>query len=83
MSKPVSMTDLINALGNENIRFQNLDHSLISADWSAKKGSRVTFGTDVNVKPTPGFEGLEKLGLILWLDRDLVEQTMARLKAEA
>lgn len=78
MSKPVSMTSLLNAIGDDGISFQNLDHSLINADWSAKKVSKITFGTDQTVT----LEGTEKLGLVLWLDRNQVAETMARLKAE-
>lgn len=78
MTQPISMTALLNAIGDDGIGFQNLDHSLINADWSAKKGSKITFGTDQTVT----LEGTEKLGLVLWLDRKQVAETMARLKAE-
>lgn len=77
MSKPVTMTDLLVALGNDNIGFQNLDQSLTKADWSAKSGvAKITFETEQPLSP----EGPEKLGLVLWLDRSLVSETMARLK---
>lgn len=79
MSKPVSMTALLNAIGDDGIGFQNLDHSTIKADWSAKSGSKITFGTDQPLTP----EGTEKLGLIIWLDREQVAEAMTRLKAEA
>lgn len=79
MSKPVSMTALLTAIGDDGIGFQNLDHSTIKADWSAKTGSKITFGTDQALTP----EGTQKLGLVIWLDREQVAETMARLKAEA
>lgn len=73
------MTALLNAIGDDGIGFQNLDHSLIDANWSAKKGSKITFGTDQALTP----EGPEKLGLIIWLDRKQVAETLARLKGGA
>jgi hypothetical protein len=73
------MTALLSAIGDEGIAFQSLDQSLLSSNWSAGKGSKITFGTDQPVN----LEGTEKLGLVLWLDRKLVAETMARLKAEA
>lgn len=75
----VTLTALINAIGDENLRFQNLDHSLINADWTARKGAKITFGTEETITPN----GPDKLGLILWLDRTQVAEVMARLKAEA
>ena len=80
MSKPVSMTALLNAIGDDGIGFQNLDHSMIKADWSAKTGTKITFGTD---RPITIDGGTDRLGLVLWLDREQVAEAMARLKAEA
>jgi hypothetical protein len=79
MSKPISMTALLCAIGDDGIAFQSLDQSLLSANWSAEKGSKITFGTEQPVN----LEGTERLGLVLWLDRKQVAETMARLKAEA
>ncbi|WP_395443605.1 hypothetical protein [Caulobacter sp. UC70_42] len=80
MSKPISMTALLTAIGDEGIGFQNLDHSTIKADWSAKSGTKITFGTDRLITIDGG---TDRLGLVLWLDREQVAETMARLKAEA
>lgn len=77
MTKPVTMTALINALGDDAITFQNLDHCASDINYSAKRGTRITFGTE----EAADLEGTKRLGLILWLDRDLVAKTMARLKS--
>lgn len=74
----MSITELLLAVGDENVRFQPLDSCAISLDWSAKKGARITFGTDQTI--TPG-EGTQQMGLIVWLDRDLVAKAIADAKA--
>jgi hypothetical protein len=70
MAKQIGMTELITKIGDENIRFQNLDTSAISLNYDHKKGSKITFGTDEPILP----DGTERLGLILWLPRDKVNE---------
>lgn len=70
MAKQVGMTELISKIGDENIKFQNLDSCSISLNYDHKKGSKITFGTDELITP----DGTERLGLILWLPRDKVKE---------
>lgn len=64
----MKMSELILAIGDDKVVFQNLDHALISLDYTAKRGTTITFGTQEAVTP----DGTKKLGLVLWLDRDAV-----------
>lgn len=66
----IGMTELISKIGDENIKFQNLDISAISLNYNHKKGSKITFGTEEPITP----DGTERLGLILWLPRDKVKE---------
>lgn len=63
----MKLSELITAYGDERIEMQNLDHCSISLDMD-KKGTKITFGTSVRLN----LDGPEKLGLIIWLDRDEV-----------
>lgn len=42
----VKVSELILALGDDNVRFQNLDNDMIQLDWSRKTGGKITFGTN-------------------------------------
>ncbi|QDH34007.1 hypothetical protein [Porphyrobacter sp. YT40] len=74
----MKMSELILAIGDDNVEFQNLDSCLIAADYHHRKGTTITFGTDKRLHPT---NGTEKLGLILWLDRDAVKAAIAKAGA--
>lgn len=65
----VGVVGLVTAIGDAKIRIQNLDDCAFTLDWSAKKGTKITFGTDVALTPN----GTELLGLVLWLPRDAVD----------
>jgi hypothetical protein len=75
------MSELLVACNEENLEFQNLDKCGRSLDYHHKKGTTITFGTEVK----PGLDGhlTEKLGLILWLDRDAVTAALAQARGEA
>lgn len=70
----MNLSELILAIGDANVKFQNLDDCAISLDWSIKKGSRITFGTPEVI--TPG-EGTVNLGLLVWLNRQAVADAIA------
>lgn len=76
----MTLSELIIACGNENVAFQNLDQCAISLDWTRKAGARITFGTSQTIIPG---EGTEQLGLVIWLDRKVAADALARAKAEA
>jgi len=71
----MKISELILAVGDDNVLFQNLDQSAISLDWSRKAGGRITFGTSQPILPG---EGTERLGLVLWLDRKAVAAAIAK-----
>jgi hypothetical protein len=70
----VNLSQLILAVGDENVRFQSLDTSASRLDWSAKSGTKITFHTEEPI--TPG-EGTVKLGLVLWFDREAVQSALS------
>lgn len=70
MAKQVGITELVSKIGDSNITFQNLDTCSISLNYDHKKGSKITFGTQEPIT----MDGTERLGLILWLPRDKVEE---------
>lgn len=72
----MKISDLILAVGDDNVRFQNLDQCTNHLNYSAKKGTTITFGTD----QTCDLNGTTDLGLIVWLPRDAVARAMAMSK---
>jgi len=72
----MKLSALIAAIGDDNVQFQNLDQCAKSLDWSRGAGGSITFVTPQTIIPG---EGTERLGLVLWLDREAVS---AALKAE-
>ncbi|MDX7876272.1 hypothetical protein [Aeromonas veronii] len=78
MSNKVSITDLLGAIGSENIRFQPLSACLL--DIKAKsRDTEITFVTDV-IKPVDVFANTGPSGLILWVDSKLYNQQLNELK---
>lgn len=72
MSRPMGVTELVSKIGDDNIKFQNLDTCSISLNYDHKKGSKITFGTEEPITP----DGTERLGLVLWLPRDKVKEIL-------
>ena len=78
MSNKVSITDLLGAIGSENIRFQPLSACLL--DIKAKsRDTEITFVTDV-IKPVDVFANTGPSGLILWVDSKMYNQQLNELK---
>jgi hypothetical protein len=69
----VKLSELIATVGDDNVKFQNLDQSATRLDWSQKSGGRITFGTEEDIIPG---EGTKRLGLVLWLDREAVARAI-------
>lgn len=65
-------SELIAAIGDENVTIQFLDSCLIRADMT-KKGSKITFGSDVRLQ----LDKIEKSGMIVWMDRDQLKAVLA------
>ena len=68
----MKMSELILAVGDDNVQFQNLDNCATSLNYSAKSGTKITFGTEQPLTP----DGTERLGLVVWLPRDVVKKAM-------
>ena len=62
----MKLSELIATIGDQNVKFQLLDNDLISADYDHRKGTKITFGSDAQVRP----DGLKDVGIIVWAPRD-------------
>lgn len=77
----LKLSELIAAYGDDKVQFQNLDHC--AEDLSMSGGvTKITFGTEQRLDFN-GYDGLQKLGLVVWLDRDKVAEIVAADKAGA
>lgn len=72
----MNLSELIAAYGDDKVRFQNLDRCADSLNYTAKSGTKITFGTEQALTP----EGTEKLGLVVWMDRARVKEIIAATK---
>lgn len=74
----MKMSELIKAYGDDRVAFQNLDQCATALNM--KKGeTKITFGTVERLNPN----GTERLGLVLWMDRERVAGIMAAHRASA
>ena len=62
----MKLSELIAAIGDQNVKFQLLDNDLISAEYDHKKGTKITFGSEAAVMP----DGLRDVGIIVWAPRE-------------
>lgn len=80
----MKMSELILAVGDENVVFQNLLNDAHTID-KTKHGTKITFYTDaIYAEEMIGGGQTKKMGLVLWLPRDKVEAAIAadRLTAQ-
>lgn len=61
----MKLSELIAAIGDDNVQFQNLDHCADKLNMNGAT-TKITFGTEQRLN----LKGTEKLGLVIWLDRD-------------
>lgn len=66
----MKLSELITAVGDDNVMFQNLDNDIVRLSTKSNGQSEITFGT----KAATDLNGTQKLGLVIWLDRDAVEK---------
>lgn len=85
---PVSLSEVLEKIGDENISMQSLDSS-ITGFKNTKKHTNIEFLTDVSNTPNlciaDGCFYTKKMGLILWVDRKEYEaaiQAISKLKQE-
>jgi hypothetical protein len=69
----LKLSELIAAYGDDKVQFQNLDQCAIDLNYSGKKGTKISFGTEQPID----FNGTKQLGLVVWLDRERVEEIVA------
>jgi len=75
----MKMSELILAVGDDNVVFQNLLNDAQSVD-KTKHGTKITFYTDqVAAEELLGGDSskTKKLGLVVWLPRDKVDAAIA------
>lgn len=76
----MKLSDLILAVGDENVQIQNLDQCADTLDWNGKTGvTKIRFGCEMRLDAG----GTERLGMVIWLDRDAVAAALAKSKAVA
>jgi hypothetical protein len=73
----MKMSELVLAVGDENIRFQNLLNDAVSIDMTPN-GSKITFYTD-ELDPADLMDrsNCKTVGLVLWLPKDRVDAAIA------
>jgi hypothetical protein len=74
----MKLSELIARYGDDKIQFQNLDQCADKLNMNGKL-TKVTFGTEQRIT----FEGTEKLGLVVWFDRERVAAILAEPEAAA
>lgn len=77
----MKMSELILAVGDDNVKFQNLLSDATSID-KTKQGTKITFYTDGVSAEEIALNGgsaskTKNMGLVLWLPRDKVEAAVA------
>jgi len=68
----MKLSDLIAAYGDDKVQFQNLDECTDTLDMKGGV-TKVKFGTEQPIS----LDGLEKLGLVVWFDRQRVVDIVA------
>ena len=74
----LKLSELIAAYGDDKVQFQNLDQSAITLNMNGGV-TKITFGTEQRLH----LDGTEKLGLVVWLDRERVKEIVAASKTPA
>jgi hypothetical protein len=80
----VKLSDLILAIGDDNVKVQNLFDSIGSAQQTKKGGTKISFYTDaVNCTELMDVNTSKNIGLVVWLPREKVEAAVAAEKNTA
>jgi hypothetical protein len=78
----MKMSELIATVGDEDVRFQNLDQDAHTID-KTKHGTKIAFYTDaIQAEELLGDGKTKKIGLVVWLPRDRVDAAIAEEKAK-
>jgi len=77
----MKMSELIAAVGDEHVIFQNLLNDAQSID-KTKHGTKITFYTDaIQAEELLGGGKSKNMGLVLWLPQERVDAAIAAEKA--
>jgi hypothetical protein len=77
----MKMSELILAVGDDHVVFQNLDRDAHTID-KTKHGTKISFYTDaIQAEELLGDGKTKKIGLVVWLPRDRVDAAIAKEKA--
>lgn len=71
----VNISDLIKFVGDDNVKIQSLDTCLIKSDWDHRKGSKITFGTEVKT----GIDQIEEFGMVVWFKREDIKKALEQI----
>ncbi len=74
----LKLSELIGAYGDDKVQFQNLDQCAEKLNMNGAV-TKITFGTEQRLH----LDGTEKLGLVVWLDRERVKEIIAASKERA
>lgn len=74
----MSITDLLQKVGAENVEIQSVQASLVSANGK-KDHSQITIGTTAITAADLLNHKWPKIGIIVWVDRDKYEQAKKSL----
>ncbi|QYW02177.1 hypothetical protein CPT_Sonora_076 [Stenotrophomonas phage Sonora] len=80
MPKPISMTDLLNKIGDDNLKFQILNRCLDGQQKATKHGTRFSFCADEDLGAV-AMAGT-RTAFIIWMDQEKVDAAYAALKEE-
>jgi hypothetical protein len=77
----MKMSELIATVGDENVRFQNLDQDAHAIN-KTKHGTKIEFYTGaIQAEELLGGGKTKNIGLVVWLPRDRVDAVIAKEKA--
>lgn len=71
----LKLSELIAAYGDDKVQFQNLDQCAETLNMN-KGVTKITFGTEQPIN----LDGMQRLGLVVWFDRDKVAEIVAASK---
>lgn len=68
----MSLTDLLNEIGDDDIEYQMIEKSLLKAKKNKRHGDiELTIATHHDI-----INGCGKVGIVLWLDKNKLEATL-------
>lgn len=72
----MSITELLQAIGDANISVQLIDNCTSRYQYTAKSANKLTIHTD---EPFTA-KGMDKFGIVIWVGRDQIKAAQKKLK---